>query len=229
MSITHIPERTENLDPGFAYRKTRLRLYFKDLHQFSASSMFQGFDACALAAIFSVIIGFIILLGISSPNSCDIYEYVVACLMASKAVLGQPFELNQANSSKKKTLAIQGFFLSLFGGFVFWSFTGILTSLIVVKTAQIPLLSLDDLQWKGSDFKLHAFRGGSTQTFLEQWASVPEKPIQMAMYQKFIEPYYLKSWHQDVCPKMMATNDQNTVFLLEDHLLSLMPIPGMNS
>ena len=47
------------------------------------------------------------------------------------------------------------------GTFMFWCFTGILTSLIAIQIEEPPLKSLNDLQSK-SNFKLLTFGGGTT-------------------------------------------------------------------
>ena len=59
------------------------------------------------------------------------------------------------------------------GTFMFWCFTGILTSLIAIQIEEPPLKSLNDLQSK-SNFKLLTFGGGSTDKRLKKWAEETE-------------------------------------------------------
>ena len=59
------------------------------------------------------------------------------------------------------------------GTFMFWCFTGILTSLIAIQIEEPPLKSLNDLQSK-SNFKLLTFGGGSTDKRMRKWAEETE-------------------------------------------------------
>ena len=55
------------------------------------------------------------------------------------------------------------------GTFMFWCFTGILTSLIAIQIEEPPLKSLNDLQSK-SNFKLLTYGGGSTDKRIIKWS-----------------------------------------------------------
>ena len=59
------------------------------------------------------------------------------------------------------------------GTFMFWCFTGILTSLIAIQIEEPPLKSLNDLPSK-SNFKLLLYGGGSTDKKMIKWAEETE-------------------------------------------------------
>ena len=59
------------------------------------------------------------------------------------------------------------------GTFMFWCFTGILTSLIAIQIEEPPLKSLNDLPSK-SNFKLLTYGGGSTDKKMIKWAEETE-------------------------------------------------------
>ena len=73
--------------------------------------------------------------------------------------------------------------LSMNGTFMFWCFTGILTSLIAIQIEEPPLKSLNDLQSK-SNFKLLTFGGGSTDKRMKKWAEETEN---LKSYERSIE------------------------------------------
>ena len=52
---------------------------------------------------------------------------------------------------------------------MFWSYTGVLTSISAVNSISVPVKSLDDFQ-KMNTFELYIPGGGSTQTLLQKWA-----------------------------------------------------------
>ena len=76
------------------------------------------------------------------------------------------------------------------GTFMFWCFTGILTSLIAVQIKEPPLKSLNDLHTKSSNFKLLAFGGGATHATILRWANLSGRNYQS--YENFIEPHLIK-------------------------------------
>jgi hypothetical protein len=55
------------------------------------------------------------------------------------------------------------------GAFMFWCFTGILTSLIAIQIKEPPLKTLDDLNSK-SNFKILLTKGSTFQR-VEEWAN----------------------------------------------------------
>ena len=52
---------------------------------------------------------------------------------------------------------------------MFWSYTGVLTSISAVNSISVPVKSLDDFR-KMNTFELYIAGGGSTQTLLQKWA-----------------------------------------------------------
>ena len=81
------------------------------------------------------------------------------------------------------------FMLSFFGAFIFWCFTGVLTSILTVKNYSLPANSLDDIT-NSKYLKLFTPKGGSTQSLLIDWAN--KKPQNGEAYEHFIEPYLLE-------------------------------------
>ena len=74
------------------------------------------------------------------------------------------------------------------GAFIFWSYTGILTSFSAVHSFSIPVKSLDDLQ-KITNFQFYIYGGGSEETLLQKWAQSPEESALWGQeaYKKFIK------------------------------------------
>ena len=69
------------------------------------------------------------------------------------------------------------------GTFMFWCFTGILTSLIAIQIEEPPLKSLNDLPSK-SNVKLLTVGRGSTDTRMIKWA---EKTENLKSYERSIK------------------------------------------
>ena len=59
--------------------------------------------------------------------------------------------------------------MSLLGSFIFWSYTGVLTSLSAIRKYNFPVKSLNDLRGN-PNFELFIYRGGYTESFLNNWA-----------------------------------------------------------
>ena len=108
------------------------------------------------------------------------------------------------------------FCISFLGAFIFWSYTGILTSFSAVHSFSIPVKSLDDLQ-KITNFQFYIYGGGSEETLLQKWAQSPEKSAiwRQKAYEKFIKT------GTGVIFNQMLNSDvsSNTAFLLDESVV----------
>ena len=102
------------------------------------------------------------------------------------------------------------------GAFIFWSYTGILTSFSAVHSFSIPVKSLDDLQ-KITNFQFYIYGGGSEETLLQKWAQSPEESAswRQEAYEKFIRT------GTGIIFKQLLNSDisSNTAFLLDESVV----------
>ena len=84
------------------------------------------------------------------------------------------------------------------GTFMFWCFTGILTSLIAIQIEEPPLKTLDDLNSK-SNFKIWLTKGSTFQR-VEEWANQTQKPENRKSFERSIIslPAITKKHYQEV-------------------------------
>ena len=87
---------------------------------------------------------------------------------------------------------------------MFWCFTGVLTSIIVVLIEETPLKSLNDLHSK-LNFKLYHYGGASDGTLLLKWAN--KSVGNMKSYEEFIKPYSIKSEPSEYYQELMSDNE----------------------
>lgn len=71
----------------------------------------------------------------------------------------------------KLTKHLQLITLSLFGGFLFWFYTGVLISTLTVPSTETPLKNLGDLPSLGGNFKLVVHANSITESFVRNWAN----------------------------------------------------------
>ena len=100
--------------------------------------------------------------------------------------------------------------LSMIGTFMFWCFTGVLTSLIAIQIEDPPLQSLDDIN-SMTDLKLILNGNGSTHSNVFEWANQDER--NMMSYKKFIEPYRLMGFTRT---SFKEAKHPNVAIMLED-------------
>lgn len=190
--MTHNNERKDVLHPGFGVQQKVSMIYSKKRSEASRSlGVFQCFEAHTLGLILLMHVWYILALWISKPYSkINTWQFLVSILIVGKAALGQSFDKQSMGPVFNRTSTIQISFLSAFGAFIFWSYTGILTSLVIVQQDQVPLKSLDELKTKSS-YALFSIMGGSTQGDILQW--VNNSSHKMNLYTKFIEPFGIQN------------------------------------
>ena len=110
------------------------------------------------------------------------------------------------NHVKSKSILI--LCLSMNGAFMFWCFTGILTSLIAIQIEEPPLKTLDDLNSK-SNFKILLTKGSTFQR-VEEWAN--KKPENWKSFERSIIslPTITKKHYQE------AAKNPNVALIRED-------------
>ena len=95
------------------------------------------------------------------------------------------------------------------GTFMFWCFTGILTSLIAIQIEEPPLKSLNDLQSK-SNFKLFIFGGGTTDKRIIKWAQETDNLKSYERSIKAISGFTFEEEHFE------EAKNPNVAIILED-------------
>ena len=81
-------------------------------------------------------------------------------------------------------------FLSFLGIFHYWYFTGVLTSILTVKSYNLKVKSLEDLKTV-SHFELSVSEQGSTHSMLIEWAMNDSYPWRKNAYDHFVKPYII--------------------------------------
>ena len=103
------------------------------------------------------------------------------------------------------------------GTFMYWCFSGVLTSLIAIQIEEPPLTSLGDLNAM-SDFKLFVFGKGSTHASILKWAKNDTR--QWNSYEHFIMP---NLWMNDSITEseFLAAKNPGVGVILEDFSINL--------
>ena len=164
-----------------------------------------------------ILLSFIFLATVlTSFSSFDAKSFCWSIAALSKAFLAHEISLDCLMTKSKKSKYVLIVTISFLGGFVYWYFTGVLISLLTVPTQKPLLTSLDDLLHK-HNFKLTAYSGGISESFIINWATKSSK--NMEVYRKFIKPN-LKWGNAEVVEELKTlgkNGNQNEAFLLNEN------------
>lgn len=208
--LTHNQERKEVLQPGFGVeQKDTMIYYIKTTKESRTLGVLQCFELKTLYLILAMLFGFVFVLFISKPcSNINIWQFLISMLVVGKAVLGQGVDTQSMGTVFKRTRTIQVFFLSAFGALIFWSYTGILTSLIAIQQEQVPLRSFEELKFKGK-YALISMNQGSTYGSIFEWANKSTETLDL--FHKFIQPFGIEAENMqfltDDLKRLMKTHE----------------------
>lgn len=170
LKVSLTPERIPYIKPGFITNKAVVvAIYHAKLQKetFHWNSILKVFHYQLYILLVSIVFvsGFVL----TFPE-CKTRQYLLAFWSMFQPFFGHSidedsFTLHGYKWSKR--IAI--FCISFLGIFIFWCFSGVLTSVLSVPATEVPIKSLDDLNIK-KDLVLHIYSSGFFDTFVYKWS-----------------------------------------------------------
>ena len=107
--------------------------------------------------------------------------------------------------------------LSIMGGFFFWSFFGVLTSILAIKKYNIPVQSFEDMK-DNDDFRLHIYPNGSIHSMFNKWANDSNYPWKKQAMEKVVNPNFHLNDNLTYLMDLIES-EENIAFMSEEDLL----------
>ena len=198
MDITHNEARINATQPGISLFNVRNTIISTNIEHQTWYTILQVYEMELWILFTFTTLFMVLLLTLSSAAQITWQNFFMANIAAVKAICAQSFDQNfftkvnnttyfrvqldkplkfifpylkDKNHVKSNSILI--LCLSMNGTFMFWCFTGILTSLIAIQIEEPPLKTLNDLHSK-SNFKLMTYGGGITEKRMMKWAEETE-------------------------------------------------------
>lgn len=162
-------------------------VYNKRFHEQSLAwtTIFSAFNELTYLVILVSLLTLAFFLSFTS-SKCFPKLCFLGLVSSVQAVFGQSFDQELfLISNRKWSRSILIFCLSFLGVFIYWCFTGVLTSLLTVPTENSPLTSLDELHVK-NNYKIPLYRVGAQMARIKEWK---EKPENRQIFETNIRPY----------------------------------------
>ncbi len=184
LDLKMIPERLKVVDAGFAFQSSGYKLLYKkdQYDSFSLFVMLQTFSTSTWVALALVEIILVISLTCLSKEGESFDKMLLKSVVAAtKAIMGQSFDhkifMGKYNATKMMLL----FNMSLFSGFFFWCFSGVLISKLTVQKTIAPIHSLEGFKLD-HPFKLMIQKSSSTHSMALAWANKSEENFAAFQY-----------------------------------------------
>lgn len=217
--------------PGYSYAHSRILLIFK---QYSNTS----FSLVSIINIFHytfwlLVIGILTVFGGLFMTLQDSGKTMETLVYLGRAMLCMSNENDffLKNPNWNATVKIQLFFLSLFGGLIFWTYSGCLISFLAVPQRYPPINHIKDLSIK-SNFKLFIYNNTPVHNEIKRQVQNNELDLK-EIYEDSIEPNLFTRHNIMQVLNTLATT--NNAAALVDEIITVLSlqqqlnIPGMES
>ena len=199
-------------DPGFGIQTLSKHFIYNKSTMGSGSLlvMFEVFNGISWLTIFASV-AVMTFLSILFYNSQNFEALIWSFSTIAKALFAQSFDTTNMKKELKNSKHFLIFSTSFFGGFIFWYYTGILTSFLAVPSKESPIKSLDDLLDK-TDFKLHLGQNWASGTQVHQWAKKDKKNEEA--YNKFVIPNFVTVSTKEIVKFISQDTSPNQALIL---------------
>lgn len=143
----------------------------------------------------------------------SIYSVEWTIISVTKAFFAQSFD---TEFIKKYDLRYHFLWvISIYGAFIFWYFTSVLISVMLVPAKRPTIDYFDDLL-KENGYKVHMYGFGYIVSYIEKWKDSGRKEQQA--FEDFIEPNFIKNdWDKYYkTPEILLNNNNPKEIFVED-------------
>lgn len=173
LKATLTNERLQFVQPGYVINKEFIvAVYNKQLVKglLAWNSILTAFHELVYLLMAAIMFMLSFLLSYEM-NRCFPRKFFMAMMSSTKSLFSQSFDEDQFNFAQHKwSKRLQVFSISLLGAFLFWCFSGVLTSLLAIPSSNVPLKSLDDLNSR-SDLKIIVKKSsGFILSYIYKWS-----------------------------------------------------------
>ena len=199
-------------DPGFGIQTLSKHFIYNKSTMGSGSLlvMFEVFNEISWLTIF-VSVAVMTVITILFYNKLNFETLIWSFSTIAKALSAQSFDTINMKKELQVSKHFLVFFISLFGGFIFWYYTGILISFLAVPSKESPIKSLDDLLSQ-TDFKLHLGQNWASGSQVYRWAKKHKKNEEA--YNKFVVPNFVTVSTQEIVKFISEDTSPNQALIL---------------
>ena len=210
--MSHSVARIQVIQPGFSYLIERSYIIYSKKAQ-QTTSWLAIFEIFTPLSWISIGLSFLLLpLIFSGSLKLKMDSFLWSFSSVAKAFFANSFDVESYLMKKSFGRTILVLTVSLFGGFIFWYFTSVLLSVLIVPSKHPTIEYFDDLLGK-NNFKLHMWDGGYKSDILEKWAK--SKPKREKTFKRFIEPFLDEDWPNftKIAATILKRNDPNEALI----------------
>lgn len=176
LKVTLTNERLNLVEPGYVITEEFTAAVFNKqlMKGFLAwNSILTAFHELVylFITVFMFFLSFI--LAYSSNIGLLPFQWLMALISSTKSLFAQPFnETIFIGNHYKWSKRLQVLTISILGAFLFWCFSGVLTSLLAIPSSNTPIKSMDDLKDKHG-LKLVVLESKSyIRSYMNKWAKL---------------------------------------------------------